>query len=107
MISSSLLMGGIGVLAAGTYLMRLAGYKLGARVELPERARLLLADAAIVLLLAVAAVATLFEGQQFAGYARPFGVLVALLLAWRKAPLIVVIISAGLATAAVRWLGMM
>lgn len=105
MMSSTLLLSGIALLAAGTWLMRFTGYRLGSRVALSARARTLLSDAAIVLLLAVAATATLYEGQHFAGMARVIGVLAALFLAWRKAPLIVVIISAMVVTAVVRYLG--
>lgn len=105
MMSTTMMLGGVALLATGTWLMRFTGYKLGNRIALSERTRTLLSDAAVVLLLAVAATATLFEGQQFAGFARLTGVLVALLLAWRKAPLILVIISAGVVTAAVRYFG--
>ena len=106
MILSAMMISGIAILAAGTWLMRFAGYKLGNRIPFSERTRTLLSDAAVVLLLAVAAIATFFEGQHFAGAARLIGVLAALFLAWRKAPLILVIISAGLVTAAVRYLGL-
>ncbi|ARJ43957.1 branched-chain amino acid transport [Pantoea alhagi] len=107
MMPATMTIGGIALLAAGTWLMRFAGYKLGSRLALSERTRMLLSDAAIVLLLAVAATATLFNGQAFAGYARLAGVLVALFLAWRKVPLILVIISAGLVTALMRYVGVM
>lgn len=107
MTPTTMMVGGIALLASGTWLMRFIGYKLGSRMALSERTRMLLSDAAIVLLLAVAATATLFTGQQFAGFARLAGVLVALFLAWRKAPLIVVIISAGLVTAVTRYFGVM
>lgn len=96
---------GIALLAIGTFAMRFAGYKLGERMPLSERARTLLADAAILLLLAVAATSTFYEAGRFAGYARLTGVVVALLLAWRKAPLIVVIIAAAVATAGMRYAG--
>ncbi|MDU4095338.1 MAG: AzlD domain-containing protein [Pantoea sp.] len=107
MTPTLMMVSGIALLASGTWLMRFIGYKLGSRMALSERTRMLLSDAAIVLLLAVAATTTLFTGQQFAGFARLAGVLVALFLAWRKAPLIVVIISAGLVTAITRYFGVM
>lgn len=65
----------------------------------------MLSDAATVLLLAVAATTTLFEGQHFSGMARVAGVGFALLLAWRRAPLIIIILGAAMMTALLRYLG--
>jgi len=96
---------GIVLLAAGTFLLRLAGFKLGSRMQLSTSAQARLSDAATTLLLAVALTVTLFEGQQFAGFARVAGVSCALVLAWRKAPLMVIILSAAAVTALLRWLG--
>ena len=64
----------------------------------------MLSDAATVLLLAVAATTTLFEGQHFAGMARLLGVSFAIILAWRRAPLIVIILGAACMTALLRYL---
>ncbi|WP_243079283.1 AzlD domain-containing protein [Pantoea sp. MQR6] len=100
-----LIIAGIALLAVGTYLIRFAGVKLGNRLAITERTQSLLADAATVLLLAVAATSTLFEGQHFAGMARVLGVLFAIFLAWRKAPLITIIISAAVMTALLRYFG--
>lgn len=105
MISHSLMIAGITVLAAGTFLMRVAGYRLGSRLNFSPATQTMLSDSATTLLLAVAATSALFEGQHFAGYARIIGVGVALFLAWRKAPLIVIIIAAAAVTALMRWLG--
>ncbi|WP_437610774.1 AzlD domain-containing protein [Erwinia sp. V71] len=93
---------GIALLALGTYALRLAGCKLGNRVHLSASAQALLSDAATTLLLAVAATVTLFEGQHFAGFARLAGVSCALFLAWRKASLMVIILSAAAVTALLR-----
>src|SRR5471030_3088187 len=101
----TLVIGGIALLATGTYLLRVAGFKLGARMTFTENSRALIADAATTLLLAVAVIATLLEGEHFAGMARLAGIAVAAILAWRKVPLIVVILSAAAVTAATRWLG--
>jgi len=101
----TLVIGGIALLATGTYLLRVAGFKLGARMTFTENSRALIADAANTLLLAVAVIATLLEGEHFAGMARLAGIAVAAILAWRKVPLIVVILSAAAVTAGLRWLG--
>lgn len=101
----NLVIGGIALLAGGTYLLRVAGFKLGARMTFTENSRALIADAATTLLLAVAVIATLLEGEYFAGVARLAGVAVAAILAWRKVPLIAVILSAAAVTACLRWLG--
>ncbi|MEZ3498340.1 AzlD domain-containing protein [Pantoea sp. KPR_PJ] len=105
MSQQALIIAGIALLASGTYLIRLAGVKLGNRLPLTERTQTLLTDAATILLLAVASTSTLFEGEQFAGMARVLGVAFALFLAWRKAPLIAVIIGAAVMTAALRYCG--
>lgn len=105
MSQNTLVITGIALLATGTYLLRLAGVKLGSRLVLTENSRALIADAATTLLLSVAVIATLLEGQDFAGFARLAGVGVATILAWRKVPLIVVILAAAAVTAALRWLG--
>ncbi|AID26525.1 AzlD domain-containing protein [Salmonella bongori] len=95
---------GIALLSAGTYLMRLGGAKLGSRLALSERSALL-SDAATVLLFSVALATTFYEGEHFAGMARVLGVAFAVFLAWRKMPLIVVIIAAAVATALLRLVG--
>lgn len=93
------------VLAVGTYAFRVAGPLLRKRVELPKRVEELMSTAALVLLVALVATAALMDGRQFAGVALPVGVLVGGLLAWRKAPFIVVVIAAAATTAGVRLLG--
>jgi len=96
---------GIAVLSLGTYLMRLGGAKLGNRLALSERSQALLSDAATVLLFSVALATTFYEGEHFAGMARVLGVAFAVFLAWRKLPLIVVIIAAAIVTALLRLAG--
>lgn len=96
---------GIAVLSLGTYLMRLAGAKLGGRLALSERSQALLSDAATTLLFSVALAATFYESGHFAGTARVAGVAVAVFLAWRKTPLIIVIAAAAAVTALLRWFG--
>lgn len=105
MPSTGLIIAGIALLSVGTYLMRFAGVKLGNRMALSERARALLSDAATTLLLAVALGNTFYEGLHFAGAARVAGVAVAVILAWRKVPLIGVILAAAVVTALLRYVG--
>ena len=93
---------GIAILSAGTYLMRLGGAKLG---NLSDRSQALLSDAATVLLFSVALATTFYEGEHFAGMARVLGVAFAVFLAWRKMPLIVVIVAAAVVTALLRLAG--
>jgi len=105
MNSHLLMIAGIALLAIGTYAFRLAGFKLGSRMAFTDTTRTLIANAATTLLLSVAVIATFLEGEHFAGFARLTGVAVAAVLAWRKVPLIVVILTAAAVTAATRWLG--
>ncbi|HAU5564336.1 TPA: AzlD domain-containing protein [Serratia fonticola] len=102
---NNLVIAGIALLAVGTYVMRFAGYRLGSRMQMSESVRNMLSDAATVLLLAVAVTTALFEGSHFAGVARIAGVLFAMFLAWRRTPLILVIIGAAAMTALLRYLG--
>ncbi|MCT7350840.1 AzlD domain-containing protein [Streptomyces sp. 15-116A] len=87
-------------LAVGTYAFRLVGPVLHGRVELPARVQELLSAGAVVLLVALLATGALTEGGGFAGWARPAGVLVGGVLAWRRAPFAVVVVGAA-ATAAI------
>nr|WP_318384464.1 AzlD domain-containing protein [uncultured Enterobacter sp.] len=106
MASTGLIIAGMAVLSVGTYLMRMGGAKLGGRLAFSERAQALLSDAATTLLFAVALATLIYEGDHFAGMARLLGVGFAVFLAWRKWPLIVVIVSAAVVTALLRLSGM-
>ncbi|KAI3490465.1 hypothetical protein L1887_45297 [Cichorium endivia] len=75
------------------------------RLALSERSQALLSDAATVLLFSVALATTFYEGDHFAGMARVLGVAFAVFLAWRKMPLIVVIVAAAVVTALLRVAG--
>ncbi|KXK60474.1 branched-chain amino acid transporter [Micromonospora rosaria] len=92
-------------LAAGTFGLRLTGVLLRDRLDLPEWSRRLLPVGAAALLAALAATAALTEAAQFAGYARPAGVLAGVLLAWRRAPFVLVVVAAAGVTALLRLLG--
>lgn len=95
----------LALLGAGTYLMRFSGAKLGSRLALSTRAEKMLNDAATTLLFSVALASAFFEGEHFAGMARVAGVTVAVILAWRKVPLIFVILAAAAVTSILRFLG--
>ncbi|MCT2589086.1 AzlD domain-containing protein [Streptomyces sp. N2-109] len=93
------------VLAAGTFAFRFAGPLLRDRVSVPERTEQLMTMSALVLLAAVIATTALYEGHELAGYARPAGVAVGGVLAWRRLPFIVVVLAAAATTALLRLLG--
>jgi branched-subunit amino acid transport protein len=92
-------------LAAGTFAFRFAGPVLRARVKLSKRTERLMALAAVVLLAALVAVAALTDGHSFAGFARPAGVFAGGVLAWRKAPFVVVGVAAAATAALLRLAG--
>ncbi|RZS34362.1 branched-subunit amino acid transport protein [Herbihabitans rhizosphaerae] len=93
------------VLAAGTYGFRLAGPLLRDKITLSDRVREYVSDAATVLLVALVATAALIDGQHFAGWALPAGVLVGGVLAWRRAPFVVVVVAAAVTAALLRLAG--
>jgi branched-subunit amino acid transport protein len=93
-------------LAAGTYACRLAGPLLRSRVHVPDSVQRVLETAAIVLLTALVATTALTQGHAMAGPARPIGVVLAGILAWRKAPFLVVVLGAAAATALLRLAGL-
>jgi branched-subunit amino acid transport protein len=98
---TTLVVAGIATLAAGTFAIRLSGQALRARITFPPRARRLVEAAAVVMLAALVATTALTQGHGFAGFARPAGV-----LAWRRAPFVVVIIAAAAVTALLRLAGL-
>jgi branched-subunit amino acid transport protein len=93
------------VLGAGTFAFRFAGPVLRSRVKLTPKAQRLMATSAVVLLAALVATQALTAEQSFAGVARPTGVLVGGVLAWRKAPFVVVVLAAAGTAALLRLLG--
>jgi branched-subunit amino acid transport protein len=96
------LLAAVAVLSAGTFAYRIAGPALKAKVTLTERTRRLTDTATVVLLTALVATAALLQAGSPAGTARPLGVLVAGVLAWRRAPFLVVVIAAAATTAVLR-----
>ncbi|NGO71898.1 AzlD domain-containing protein [Streptomyces boncukensis] len=105
MTGSSTLVVAVLALAAGTYAFRLAGPLLRSRVAFPPRAERLLETGAVVLLAALIATTALTEGDGAAGVARPAGVAVAGVLAWRRVPFLAVVLTAAATTAVLRLLG--
>jgi branched-subunit amino acid transport protein len=93
------------VLAVITYAFRLVGPLCRGRLTLPPAATVVFTDAAAVLLIALAVTFALFKGHDFAGWARPTGVLIAGVLAARRAPFPVVVITAAGITALLRLAG--
>ncbi|WP_067497871.1 AzlD domain-containing protein [Actinoplanes sp. TFC3] len=100
-----MLLASILVLALGTYLMRLSGVLLRERLELSDQVQRLLPMAAAALLAALAGTAALMQASGFAGVARPAGVAVGALLAWRRAPFVVVVLAAAATSALLRLAG--
>lgn len=99
-----MLIAGMLALAAGTYALRAAGPVLRERVRFPERVTELLEIAAVVLLAAMMATQTFPVGGHI-GLALPTGVALAGVLAWRRAPLLVVVLAAAAVTAGLRLAG--
>src|SRR5688500_2864146 len=92
-------------LAAGTYAIRGTGVMLRDRLMLPPFLQQLLPVAATTMLLALIAAAVLTQGDRWEfGIARPAGVLVGAILAWRKVPFIVVVVAAAVTAAGLRLL---
>ena len=92
-------------LAVGTYLMRVVGIVLRDRMRVPERVERYLDLGATALLVALIATAALTEDGGFAGWARPAGVLVGAVAAWRRVPFVLVVVLAAGTTAGLRVLG--
>jgi branched-subunit amino acid transport protein len=95
----------IAALAAGTYGVRIAGPLLRSRLRLPTAVQTYLGHSAVALLAALIATAALFAGSEFAGWARPAGVLAGALAALRRLPFVVVVIAAAVTTALLRLAG--
>ena len=104
-MNSLSMVGAILVLGAGTFAFRFAGPVLRERLTITPYADRLIGVAVVVLLSALFVTATFTEGESFAGYARPAGVVVGGVLAWRRAPFVVVVVAAGATAAGLRMLG--
>lgn len=93
------------VLAVGTYVLRFAGPVLRSRIQVSEAVGRYLTLAAVALLAALIGTAALLNGTEFVGVARPAGVAVGAVLAWRKLPFVVVVVAAALTAALLRLAG--
>jgi len=102
---NTLLLTASGVLALGTFAFRFAGPMLRSRITLSARVQHLMTLATVVLLAALVVTSGLFESGEFAGPARPAGVLVGGVLAWRRAPFVIVVLAAAAVAAGLRLLG--
>lgn len=89
-------------LACGTYLLRLAGPLLRERVHLSDSWERGMSIGAITLLGAFVVTSAVFEAGEFAGLERVAGVAVGGVLAWRRAPFVVVVLAAAATTALLR-----
>jgi branched-subunit amino acid transport protein len=105
MKDTTLVVAGMLTLSAGTFALRFSGPVLRERIAFPPWAGRLLEVAAVVLLAALVATTALTKGHGFAGFARPAGVLVGGVLAWRKVPFLVVVLAAAGTSAILRLLG--
>ncbi|ENW04900.1 AzlD domain-containing protein [Acinetobacter beijerinckii] len=103
--SESYIFVGIIILAFGTYLIRYSGFYLANRIIFREHHKQLLSDSACVLLFTLAMFNTLFSEAHYSGLSKIIGVAVAIIFAWKKYSLIVVILAAMLITASLRYLG--
>ncbi len=93
------------VLAVGTYALRFAGPVLRSRITVSESVKRYLTLSAVALLAALIGTAALLNGTEFVGVARPAGVVVGAVLAWRKLPFVVVVVAAALTAALLRLAG--
>lgn len=92
-------------LIIGTYALRIAGPALRTRVTISPRMDKVMTTAVAVIFVALVATSTLLVGKAFAGFALPAGVAVAAVLAWRRAPFVVIVLAAAATTAGLRWVG--
>ena len=102
--TTAILVSGV-VLGAGTFAYRAAGPLLRSQFTPSMRFQALMGMAATVLLVALAATSAVADGREPADLARPIGVLVAGVLAWRGAPFVVVVLAAAGTAAGLRLLG--
>ena len=92
-------------LIIGTYALRIAGPALRTRVTISPRMDKVMTTAVAVIFVALVATSTLLVGKDFAGFALPAGVAAAAVLAWRRAPFVVIVLAAAATTAGLRWVG--
>jgi hypothetical protein len=94
----------VAALAAGTLAFRLGGTMLRTRVE-PTPAVLTVLNRGVAVLFAALVATALLEHGHLAGVARPVGVALGGVLAWRRAPFVLVVLAAAVVTALLRLAG--
>lgn len=92
-------------LGVGTFAFRSAGPALRSRLELSSQVEQIIAITAVVLLTAMVATTALADGGAFNSIARPVGVAVGGVLAWRRVPFVIVVVAAAATAAGLRLLG--
>lgn len=102
---STLLIFSMALLAFGTFAFRYFGSVLDQRLKGFQKHETLLNNMGLILLIAVAAVAMVYESGEFSGWARCSGVLVAGLLAYKKVNILCILLIGVLVTIGLRWLG--
>ncbi len=94
---------GVAVLAISTYALRLGGVLVAGRTAHPHAGRTRLVTSAVGALLAALAIGSaVVDDHGFTGVDRLVGVAVGVLLALRRAPLVVTLIAAAVTTATLR-----
>lgn len=93
------------VLGVGTLAFRFIGPVLRARIDISERTEKVSSIGVAVIFVALIATSALVVDHRFAGFAAPTGVLVAAVLAWRRAPFVAIVVAAAATTAALRLVG--
>jgi branched-subunit amino acid transport protein len=93
------------ILAAGTFAFRVAGPLLRDRITVSPKVDTIMKRGATVMLVGLIATAAVIDDGRFAGWALPVGVATGGLLAWRKAPFVLVVIVAAATTALLRLAG--
>lgn len=92
-------------LALGTFAFRLVGPLLRTRMTISPRMEQLSSIGVAVIFVALIATSALIADKGFVGFACPAGVLVAAVLAWKKAPFVTIVVAAAATTAALRFFG--
>jgi branched-subunit amino acid transport protein len=99
------LLAGIAALALGTYAFRFVGPVLAARMTLRPDVHRLTTVGSVVLLTALVATSTFVDDQHLADPSRIVGVAVGGVLAWCRAPFVVVVAAAAGCAALLRLAG--
>lgn len=91
--------------AAGCFVLKVAGTLLPRRLLRDARVRSMSVLTPVALIAAITALQTVSTGQRLVVDARLAGLAVAAVAVWRKAPFVVVVLSAAVTAAAIRAAG--